>query len=548
MPHAVSSEVAVVSLADGSDSRIDIVGISRDERLRFARRIDWRFLLSDPRLHRVSVGGRPDDELIAALDRAILDERGAGGGAHGIGDHTVDAETVVVSGRFDPAELAAASTAAGPHDRLVVEIDRSFFRGPDRPSIPAAAARITRTLIDDGWATRIWWAWPQRTGATAWVATDDRVAIRALMTRRFPSVPIQIAGGLAASGLGRRVLETLAPSLTVIAQRAADGAPRPRPFSGPGREAGETGLLLLTPRFRASAHVVALHISGATGQVVEVVKVARLPDDQGPAREGAILARLAAVAPTKGRWPAPTGPTGFDDGWPSVGETSLIGRPLAPRMVRADPRGATVHIEGLLEEMPIGPASSRAMPVRERLSSAVTTIRAIAEGPGGDLRSLADRAAAVLTGLDAAELPVVFEHGDPAHPNLILLEDGRLGAVDWERGEPDGLPLHDLTIALAYVAAAERGATEARAQASAFADAVRDPHGWAAPALAGAANRLDIDGRLVPPLMVAAWTRSVAWLVTALGLSDSDPAAIRWLMTNRAVALWQTSLAMAEAS
>jgi hypothetical protein len=540
-----------VSRADRSDSGIDLVGISRDERLRSARRIDWRFLLSDPRLHRFSLGGRPDDELRAALDRAILDERGRGGGVRSIGDHAVDAETVVVSGPFDPAELAAASTAAGPHDRLVVEIDRSFLRGPDRRSIRAAAGRITRTLRDDGWATRIWWAWPQRTGATAWVATDDQVAIRALMSRRFPSLPLQIASGLAASGLGRRVIEAVAPSLTVIAQRAPDVATRPRPFSGPEREASETGLLLLTPRFRASAHVVALHIDGATGHVAEVVKIARLPDDGGPAREGAILARLAAAAPTKGRWPAPTGPTGataFDGGWPSVGESALIGRPLAPNMVRADPRGAAVHIEGLLEEMPVGPAASRAMPVRERLSSAVATIRAIAEGPGGDLRTLADRAAAVLAGLDAAELPVVFEHGDPAHPNLILLEDGRLGAVDWERGEPDGLPLHDLTIALAYVAAAERGATEARAQASAFADAVQDPHGWAAPAFAGAADRLDVDRRLVPPLMVAAWTRSVAWLVTALGPSDSDPTAIRWLMTNRAVALWQTSLAMAEAS
>lgn len=547
MPHAVSSELAVVSLADGSDAPIDMVGISRDERLRLARRIDWRFLLSDPRLRRVGLGGRPDDELAAALDRAILDERRREGGVHRSGGDAVDGETVVVSGRFDPGVVAAASTVAGPHDRLVVEIDRSFLRGHG-PSIPAAAARIARTLIDDGWATRIWWAWPQRTGATAWVATDDRVAIRALMTRRFPSGPLRIAGGIAASGVGRRVLETLAPSLTVIAQRAADGASRPRPFSGPERGADRMGLLLLTPGFRASAHVVALHINGATGHVAEVVKVARLPDDRGPAREGAILARLAALSPTKGRWPAPTGTTGFDGGWPSVGETSLIGRPLSPPMVRADARGASVHIERLLEEMPIGPASSRAMPVRERLSSAVTTIRAIAEGPGEELRSLADRAAAVLTSLDAVELPVVFEHGDPAHPNLILLEDGRLGAVDWERGEPDGLPLHDLTIALAYVAAAEHGATEARAQASAFANAVRDPRGWAAPALAGAADRLDIDGRLVPPLMVAAWTRSLAWLVTALGLSGSDPAAIRWLMTNRAVAMWQTSLAMAEAS
>jgi hypothetical protein len=150
--------------------------------------------------------------------------------------------------------------------------------------------------------------------------------------------------------------------------------------------------------------------------------------------------------------------------------------------------------------------------------------------------------------LDGAALPRVFEHGDPAHPNLVRLEDGRIGAVDWERGQPDGLPLHDLTIALAYLAAAAGGATSATDQADAFRRAMTDPEPWASHALDRDAARLGIDPGLRPALVVAAWARSAGWLAEHLadgGPVDDGTAA--WLAGDRSVALWRVALDLAEA-
>jgi hypothetical protein len=544
MPHAASFEA--VNNPDRSGFRLGGDPLSRDHRLELARRIDWRFLLADPRLGRISVGGRPDDGLLAALGAATRDEDGPAGVTR-VSDDGEEADSVVLSGAFDPAEFAAAAAAAAPRGRLVVEIDRARFGRTGGLSSLATGVRITRSLTAGGWSARTWFAWPHRSGATSWAATDDHAAVRALMARRFPTGPLRVAGGLAAGRAGRRLLEVVAPTLTVVAERSGEVPRLWWPHHGPDGGGDAAGLLLLTPRYRASAHVVALRIDGATGHPDQVVKISRLPDDQGPAREGAILARLAAATPACGRWPAAISVAGIADGWPAVSETTIVGRPLSPDVVRSDPRAAAGRVEALLAALPIRPPGARDVPVHERLSKALAVIRAIAEGPGAELRPLADRASAVFADLDGMELPVVFEHGDPAHPNLILLEDGRLGAVDWERGEADGLPLHDLSIALAYIAAAERRATEPQAQATAFTEALQRRDGWAAPALAHAAARSGIDARLGRALVVAAWTRSVAWLATAVEASVADRTTVDWLMGDRAVALWRTSLAMADA-
>ena len=49
-------------------------------------------------------------------------------------------------------------------------------------------------------------------------------------------------------------------------------------------------------------------------------------------------------------------------------------------------------------------------------------------------------------------LPVVPEHRDFAPWNLLLSEGGKLGVLDWESAEPDGLPFLDLVYFLAYLA------------------------------------------------------------------------------------------------
>ncbi|MEX1104209.1 MAG: hypothetical protein WED87_08155, partial [Dehalococcoidia bacterium] len=139
MPHAASFEA--VKVPDRSGVRLGQGPLSRAHRLELARRIDWRFLLADPRLGRVSVAGRPDDVLLAALGAATRDEDGPAGVTR-VSDGG-EADSVVLSGAFDPAEFAAAAAAAGPRGRLVVEIDRARVARTGGPGSLAAGVRIT---------------------------------------------------------------------------------------------------------------------------------------------------------------------------------------------------------------------------------------------------------------------------------------------------------------------------------------------------------------------------------------------------------------------
>ncbi len=41
-------------------------------------------------------------------------------------------------------------------------------------------------------------------------------------------------------------------------------------------------------------------------------------------------------------------------------------------------------------------------------------------------------------------LPLVFQHGDPGSWNMLVTDDQKVAVIDWEAGEPHGLPLWDL--------------------------------------------------------------------------------------------------------
>jgi len=229
--------------------------------------------------------------------------------------------------------------------------------------------------------------------------------------------------------------------------------------------------------------------------------------------------------------------------WPVLVETGVAGSPMSPAVVRADRAGAVHGIVGWLETLPVSDPSQRLVPVADRLDDALATVERSAHGQPR-LLSLVARTRSVVGPLRHVPLPKVFEHGDAAHPNLLRDDDGRVGAVDWERGERDGLPLHDLTIALAYVASAARGATKPRAQATAFRRAMSGPDPWAREVLDAEVVRLGIPSETRGPLVVAAWLRTVAWLAGHLG---GDVSTVEWLLGDRSVASWATALDLAGA-
>jgi hypothetical protein len=427
---------------------------------------------------------------------------------------------------------------------------------------------MARSLAAGGFDVRVYWAWPTIDRATAYAALDDRVAVRALTLRRLGG-RARILADIAARLATRSMAPAILPSVVIVARRspAARGllerrllpARASRPASAMG--AGPTpGLLILTPRYRASAHVVGLGL-GPDGTIRQVAKVARLPDDRSLAHEAAVLGALAHSAEAAAGAPMLIDAPGLvadvgDEPWPILIESGLDGAALDPATVRGDRPAATAAVEAWLATLPVSEPGPRSTDPATRLAAALAGVEALADGSdaGRRLAILVERSRPIVADLGGHPLVRVFEHGDPAHPNLIRLADGRLGAVDWERGEPDGLPLHDLTIALAYLAAAAASATTVMAQAAAFRDALIGSDPWAAAVLDRAARRAGCDPTVRPALVVAAWLRSTAWLAERLGPAgganghpaDPNEGLRTWLAADRSVALWEVALDLAE--
>jgi len=64
-------------------------------------------------------------------------------------------------------------------------------------------------------------------------------------------------------------------------------------------------------------------------------------------------------------------------------------------------------------------------------------------------------------GRTPGDFPAVFQHGDPGTWNMLVTPEGRIGVLDWESAEPQGMPLWDLLhFWRAYVALASRAAGE----------------------------------------------------------------------------------------
>ena len=257
--------------------------------------------------------------------------------------------------------------------------------------------------------------------------------------------------------------------------------------------------------------MIGLVLRADRDELAAVVKVPRLPeDDGGIRREGAALASAAAAG-------VPGVPTVIalqGAPMPMLVESALDGAVIGGRDIRARPGELLEEVEAWTRAL-ARTSDARRVPFRALFAPAIERI-ASEVGVGGmtpdavafavhekresqDLARLVTRTAAILESLGDVELPVVLEHGDLAPPNLLRLRGGGLGAVDWEVADPDGLPLGDLLFFAAFVTSAlADGAVDGRmSPATAPAQS----------AVARQAAALDIDLAIVPALDLAMWAR-----------------------------------------
>jgi aminoglycoside phosphotransferase (APT) family kinase protein len=308
---------------------------------------------------------------------------------------------------------------------------------------------------------------------------------------------------------------------------------------------GPLSCVLVTPRFRASSHVVCLVLPRGCTRPALVAKVPRLEQaDAHVAREAANLQAVQALRPG-----------GFDSiprvvalerfqGHSIFVQTALVGKTLDRPTTRRDPdRWCRAILDWLGEirlRVPAAPGAERLERLVEKPLHRLAESCPLQPEERGWLDETLERVAA----LRDVPLAGVFEHGDLSPPNILRLADGGVGVLDWELAEPDGLPAIDLFFFLSYAAFARVRARSTADYVRGFDQAFFGRRAWARPYVLAYARQNQIPTDALTPLFLACWVLYMARLVGRLAAPAPGGAALpdstsAWLRTNRYYHLWR---------
>jgi aminoglycoside phosphotransferase len=316
---------------------------------------------------------------------------------------------------------------------------------------------------------------------------------------------------------------------------------------------GRLSSLVLTPRFRASSHVVFLVLTGSKPAPVLVAKAPRLVDATASLeREVANLRLVQSLRP---------------DGFASIPEvvafeayhnylilveTALVGQPMDPPFVRQQRDRCCGAITDWLLALQ--------QPAEDADEDGIEWFQRLVEQPlhyFGQRFPLSDKEAWLLrrtreliAPLRGQRLPLVFEHGDLSYPNLMLLKNGEPGVVDWELAEPYGLPVCDLFFFLTYAAFATHKARENGQHLAAFQAAFFEDDAWTKRYIRTYAEQLHLPADVLTPLFVLTWLRYIVGLLLRLEHAHStsdkiDDETAHWLRRNRYYTLWDYAVSHA---
>ncbi len=312
--------------------------------------------------------------------------------------------------------------------------------------------------------------------------------------------------------------------------------------------------LLLTPRFRASNHVIFVVFAPSSSDPLLVIKAPRLHSHRGPLEREA--ANLQAVQMSR--------PGGFDTiprllafeeyaGTLLLVQTALTGEPMDPARVRRDAAGccqAILHWLLQLQEPSAQPTLIDPGWFERLVQQPLRFFADNLDLTDNEMR-LIEQTRRLATTLRKAHIPLVFEHGDLSHPNILLQNQGNIAVLDWEQAEVHGLPATDLIFFLTYVAIARLRRRTQQACRQAYHQAFFGPDPWARPYLEQYCAHLGLPAPVLPALMALCWPRHLARLLSRLA-PDAKPTgalpedAAEWLRRHRFYTLWQHTLQHSE--
>ncbi|HKH90597.1 MAG TPA: hypothetical protein VKA54_02275, partial [Gemmatimonadaceae bacterium] len=395
------------------------------ERNRILRRADWRYLLPDLAPARaLCLGGEALREACGVISEQVDDS-----------PRPAVAYDLVVAEDPDDAALRSMAAALAPAGVAYTEWSRGMF---------GAASRAMRAVQRAGFhAPRAYRPWPSLERCRAWIPTDGpaarwwwRNAIGATRVRR-DQASAAFGAALARLGVHGRLgiiafgaSASTEPHLVRLA-RLHDSEPSMDDLAS---------MLLLTPGERSVGKVIALPFS-RSGEPLAAIKTARTSQAaNGLEREADVLdavhgrhgGALSGAPRVLFRARA------LDN--PVIGESALTGTPLLARLDASRYPAIAERVTawlGALAEPAIGAPGQR---VHERIVSPALD-RFASEFGGVVTAAQLERTRAVLSAL--VELPAVAEQRDFSPWNVFEGASG-LVVLDWESGEPDGVPALDL--------------------------------------------------------------------------------------------------------
>lgn len=422
-----------------------VVAWSGRDRNRLLRRADWRYLLPDPSPYRALCMCGPELRASCGIVATVVDESPEPGVSYDL----------VVAEDPDGATLQLLARAARADGACYVEW---------RAVGPGGARRLERRLERAGFGhPRCYQPWPSVTRPRAWVPIDDAVAryywrgavhSSEVLRDRLGDAAVH---GFARLGMRTRVcvvaLGSAAPPANIadpFLLRLAREHGALLPFAPEDRDSGGRAqrLLLLTLGARPVGKIVALAFDAAPGPAA-AIKTARVIESvAGLTREAELLDTVHAQHSG--------GMAGVPHvlfraemrGAPVIGESPLAGTSLVALLKRRHYPALAGRVTAWLSELaePAGRAAWE--PVWNRIVAPVLERFESEFGPVLDAARL-QRTRDVLRTL--GPLPVVCEQRDFSPWNVFDRADG-IVVLDWESGEPRGLPAMDLVYFFTHAA------------------------------------------------------------------------------------------------
>jgi aminoglycoside phosphotransferase (APT) family kinase protein len=230
-------------------------------------------------------------------------------------------------------------------------------------------------------------------------------------------------------------------------------------------------------------------------------------------------------------------------------ESALVGAQMGPAFVRRKTEWSIETVLNWLIELHSSTATENAASPDwfDRLVEIPLARLESALSPSKDEQELIDTVHSISVSLRGTKFPLVFSHGDLSDPNLLALEKGGVGVVDWEMAETESFPAADLFFFLNFVASALRPwiATD---DVAGFREAFFSRSSWAWRYISRYAEAIGLSVDLLRPLFVLCFTRYLSELVVRMSVSKGvlDPETSDWLRTDRSYVLWRETVQNAD--